>query len=60
MKGKRYNEYFEPGCIQCQECGQKPDDCWDMDPEGFMQHNETDEVYCEECDLVLRKENFGD
>jgi len=48
MRGKAYNEYFEPGCIQCCNCGQKPEDCWDMDPEGFVQDDEN-QVFCEEC-----------
>lgn len=38
---------FEPGCIQCSECGWKPDDEWDTDPEGFKEIGK--EWFCDEC-----------
>lgn len=39
---------FEPGCISCCECGAKPEDPWDLAPEGF-EKNEHGDIYCEYC-----------
>ena len=41
-------EMFEPGCIQCSECGHKPEDLWDDAPEGFT-YTQFLGWLCEDC-----------
>ena len=48
-------KYFEPGMIQCCECGHKPYDPWDTDPEGFDQH-ELGDIYCDDCMFTVREQ----
>jgi hypothetical protein len=54
---------FEPGCIRCAKCGQKPEDPWDDAPEGFeynegwwcVEHNERGRLEDAACDRDQRK-----
>ena len=45
-------EMFEPGCIQCVDCGWKPEDPWDDALEGFdyvIYEGLGGQWECEEC-----------
>lgn len=46
---------FEPGCIQCSECGWKPEDPWDDSPEGFT-YTQLCGWLCEPCFTKLGPE----
>lgn len=47
-------EHFEPGCISCENCGHKPEDAWDTDPEDFFACEGA--WFCESCyDDILKR-----
>lgn len=48
-------EMFESGCIQCSQCGFKPDDAWDDSPEGFT-YTQLVGWVCDECMGTLTEE----
>lgn len=46
---KKCISYFEPGCIQCSECGWKSDDPWSTDPEDLKFEYDFNQWTCLEC-----------
>ena len=52
-------EMFEPGCIQCSECGHKPEDPWDDAPEGFYWTFLLGWI-CKDCEDRLAPQISGD